>query len=103
MMNKGKMISLVGRITHLFTAMDKALQCKPDEAKAFLDDFLSITKQDIDQAFNFLIPECREVIWRLLKADQELFGGSDGIENLKRFEASRSGSILHMLCELVEG
>jgi len=101
-MNKGKMVNLVGRITHLFMAMDKALQGKPDEAKAYLDDFLSITKQDIDQAFNFLIPECREVIWRLLEADQKFFGGPDWIDNLKRFEAERSGSILHMLYELVE-
>jgi hypothetical protein len=86
----------------LFIAMNKALQGKPEEAKVFLDDFLSITRADVDQAFNFLIPECREVIWRRLEADQKLFGGPDGIDNLKRFEASGSSSILPMLYELVE-
>jgi hypothetical protein len=70
MMNRGKMINLGGRITHLFIAMNKALQGKPEEAKVFLDDFLSITRADVDQAFNFLIPECGKLsgdVWRLTK------------------------------------
>lgn len=101
-MNKSKMVNLVGRITHLYIAKDKAFIGEEDKAKVYLGDFLSIEKRDIEEAFDFLIPQCREVLWRLVEADQKFYSGEEAITHLNRFSLpSNTCNILAMLYRLV--
>lgn len=102
-MNKLKIVNLIGRITHLHIAKDKVLLGHVLEAKTYLGDFLSIKKEDIEEAFQFLIPQAREVIWKLIEADQKFYSGEDATTNLNRFSLpSNTRNILSMCYKLVK-
>ncbi|MBZ9572155.1 hypothetical protein KJA15_02400 [Patescibacteria group bacterium] len=58
-----KLQNLIGRTTHGLIALDMAIQDRPEDFKRYAKDFRSITKEEVDDAFYFLIPEARKEIW----------------------------------------
>jgi len=58
-----KLQNLIGRTTHALLALDLLTQNDSEGFKGYAKDFTSITKEEVDEAFYFLIPEARREIY----------------------------------------
>lgn len=101
-MDKIRLMNLLHRIIHEGVASDMSFKGDIEGTKYYLQDFLSITREDVDKAFDFLIKNARTEIWKVIKYRQAFCQNTIEIKDLHRFPDMELGNVRIMIQEIIK-
>jgi len=71
-MNTGLLLNLYGRLANLMMGARICKDYEDEQAfKYYSQDFLSITEDEIDKAFDFMIPRFQRDLWGIIYREQK--------------------------------
>lgn len=86
-MNKLKLVNLYGKITNLYVGVDLAMSGDVTGFNHYSESFLSITRKDVDDAFDIFIRPLQDDIWEMIASMQQLVKEVQGssMKSIKNF------------------